>query len=104
MVPVYEISDPKNYYNLNIPRYIDSLEEEDLQDIEAHLIGGIPNRDIEDLSAYWNVFSSLKDDLFITSERNGYSFPKVEKSEIKSAIFKNPNFISYSEKVEGKFK
>ena len=32
----------KNEYNLNIPRYIDSQEPEDIQDIEAHLKGGIP--------------------------------------------------------------
>ncbi len=44
MVPTAEIADPKNDYNLNIPRYIDSQEEEDLQDIEAHLKGGIPTK------------------------------------------------------------
>ncbi len=44
MVPNSEIADPKNDYNLNIPRYIDSQEEEDLQDIEAHLKGGIPKQ------------------------------------------------------------
>ncbi|MEI7858038.1 MAG: type I restriction-modification system subunit M, partial [Methanomicrobiales archaeon] len=35
MVPLSEIADPKNDYNLNIPRYIDSTEPEDLQDIEG---------------------------------------------------------------------
>jgi len=103
MVPVSEISDPKNDYNLNIPRYIDSLEEEDLQDIEAHLLGGIPNRDIEDLSAYWNVFPSLKDTLFVPSERERYSVLKVEKSEIKTAILENPDFVSYSRRTEENF-
>ena len=33
MVPLTEIADPKNDYNLNIPRYIDSSEPEDLQDL-----------------------------------------------------------------------
>jgi type I restriction enzyme M protein len=37
MVPLSEISDPKNEYNLNLPRYINSSESEDLQDIAAHL-------------------------------------------------------------------
>lgn len=41
MVPVEEIAG--NEYNLNIPRYIDSQEEEDIQDIEAHLLGGYPS-------------------------------------------------------------
>ena len=50
MVPLAEISDPKNDFNLNLPRYIDSTEPEDLQDIDAHLRGGIPIRDIDDLA------------------------------------------------------
>jgi type I restriction enzyme M protein len=41
MVPVEEIANPKNDYNLNLPRYIDSIEPEDLQDIDGHLRGGI---------------------------------------------------------------
>ena len=42
MVPLSEIADPKNDFNLNIPRYIDSSEPEDIQDLHAHLHGGIP--------------------------------------------------------------
>ena len=49
MVPVAEIADPKNDFNLNLPRYIDSTEPEDLQDIDGHLRGGIPERDIDAL-------------------------------------------------------
>jgi type I restriction enzyme M protein len=39
----------KNDYNLNLPRYIDSTEPEDRQDIEGHLRGGIPAADVEAL-------------------------------------------------------
>ena len=49
MVPLAEIADPKNDYNLNIPRYIDSSEPEDIQDLHAHLHGGIPERDLDAL-------------------------------------------------------
>ena len=49
MVPMSEIADPKNDYNLNIPRYIDSSEPEDIQDLHAHLHGGIPDRDLDAL-------------------------------------------------------
>ena len=41
MVSLAEIA--ANDYNLNIPRYIDSSEAEDLHDIAAHLLGGIPD-------------------------------------------------------------
>ena len=58
MVPLAEIE--ANDFNLNLPRYIDSTEPEDLQDIEAHLKGGIPDRDIDDLAAYWQVFPAVR--------------------------------------------
>ena len=35
MVSVSEIADPRNYCNLNLPRYIDTSEPEDLQDIDG---------------------------------------------------------------------
>jgi len=54
MVPLAEIA--SNDYSLNIPRYIDSSEPEDLHDLSAHLQGGIPNRDIDALNAYWQVW------------------------------------------------
>ena len=62
MVPVAEIE--ANDFNLNLPRYIDSSEPEDLQDIEAHLKGGIPVRDVDQLAAYWDVFPKMRQDLF----------------------------------------
>ena len=103
MVPNSEIADPKNNFNLNIPRYIDSQEEEDMQDIEAHLKGGIPNKDIEDLSRFWNVCPSMKNTLFMPSERDGYSILKVEQPKIKQAIYENPDFSAYNLKVNNAF-
>jgi len=61
-----------NDYNLNIPRYIDSSEPEDLHDLNAHLNGGIPQGDIDALDHYWRVFPTLKADLF-QETRPGYS-------------------------------
>lgn len=103
MVPLSEISDQKNDYNLNIPRYIDNQEEEDLQDIGAHLRGGIPQKDVEDLENYWHAYPSLKNLLFKESSRKGYYSLNVNKSEIKSIIFNHPEFIVYSDKVEKLF-
>ncbi len=72
MVPTAEIAAAKNEYNLNITRYIDSQETEDIQDIEAHLSGGIPDRDIEALHSYWAVYPALKTDLLKPAVRSGY--------------------------------
>lgn len=49
LVPLDEIE--KNDFNLNLPRYIDTQEAEDIQDIGGHLHGGIPTRDIDALGA-----------------------------------------------------
>ncbi|HRD26302.1 MAG TPA: type I restriction-modification system subunit M, partial [Methanoculleus sp.] len=72
MVPVSEIASPANDYNLNIPRYIDSSEPEDLHDLDAHLNGGIPVRDVDALQPYWSVFPTLRDALFRSNGRPGY--------------------------------
>ncbi len=103
IIPVSEIADPKNDYNLNIPRYIDSQEAEDLQDIEAHLLGDIPNRDIDDLQKYWQVYPTLKNSLFKKSKRTGYSKLSIAKEEIKNTIFKHPEFITFSKKMDAVF-
>ncbi|EFK96122.1 type I restriction-modification system, M subunit [sediment metagenome] len=95
-----EISDPKNDYNLNIPRYIDSQEEEDIHNIEAHLLGGIPDKDAEDLSNYWEAFPSLKQVLFAPSVRAGFNDLHVEQAQVKKTIFEHLDFTSYSKKID----
>ncbi len=104
LVPLAEISDPRNDYNLNIPRYIDNSEEEDLQDISAHLLGGIPNRDIENLSAYWGIFPDLRKKLFKSNGRAGYSEMKVEASQVKPTIFAHPEFTTFNQTITALFK
>jgi len=97
LVSIQEIADAKNDYNLNIPRYIDSQEAEDLQDIEAHLLGGIPQTDIDALNAYWEVYPTLRKELFkVDSKRKNYSQLKVKSSHIQLTIFGHQDFINYS--------
>ncbi|MFZ4614806.1 MAG: type I restriction-modification system subunit M [Rectinemataceae bacterium] len=92
LVPMEEIA--KNDFNLNLPRYIDSAESEDLQDIEAHLLGGIPERDIEALGDYWKVFPGLRAELYAPL-RPGYSQMRVEPAKIKVSIFGHPEFTAF---------
>jgi len=103
IIPISEIEDSKNDYNLNIPRYIDSQEAEDLQDIEAHLLGDIPNCDIDDLSKYWEVYSTLKSTLFKPGKRANYSALCIAKEEIKNTIFHNPEFTAFSKQMDAVF-
>jgi type I restriction enzyme M protein len=97
MVPVSEISDAKNDYNLNLPRYIDSTEAEDIQDISAHLRGGIPNRDLDGLARYWQVIPGVRAALFKKADRPGYSQLRIPAAEIKTAIFAHPEFTAFNE-------
>lgn len=93
MVPLSEIA--SNDYNLNIPRYIDSSEPEDLHDLSAHLQGGIPNRDIDALERYWQVFPSIRATLF-ENAREGYSKALVKASEVKSTILNHDEFKTFA--------
>ncbi|KAB2949520.1 MAG: type I restriction-modification system subunit M [Phycisphaerae bacterium] len=97
MVPVSEIASPANDYNLNIPRYVDSSEPEDLHDLHAHLNGGIPNRDINLLEPYWTVFPSLRRKLFKHNGHKGYSEPRVEAQKVKPTILAHDEFTTYAE-------
>ena len=81
-------------YNLNLPRYIDSSEAEDLQDIEAHLRGGIPERDIDALEAYWQVCPKLREALF-QPLRAGYLELAVAPAELKATITAHPQFAGF---------
>ena len=97
LVPLAEISDPKNDFNLNLPRYIDSTEPEDLQDIDGHLRGSIPVRDIDALERYWQVFPAVRATLFAPGDRPGYCQLKGEVGDIKAAIFGHAEFAAYNE-------
>ena len=97
MVPVAEIASPANDYNLNIPRYIDASDPEDLHDLDAHLHGGIPDRDLDALGAYWEVFPSLRQALFVGNGRVGYSEARVET--VKAAILDHGEFKCYMKQV-----
>ena len=99
LVPVEEIADPKNDYNLNLPRYIDSTEPEDMQDIDGHLRGGIPKRDIDDLDRYWQVIPGVRSTLFKEADRPSYCQLRLPVAEVKPAIFGHPEFTAFNESV-----
>lgn len=100
MVPVEEIE--KNGFNLNLARYIDSQQAEDLQDIDGHLRGGIPVRDADDLQRYWNVCPKLRETLF-KANRSGYVDLGVDKAAIKSTIYEHPEFATFITNMNAHF-
>lgn len=92
----------KNEYNLNIPRYIDSSKPEDLQDIDAHLNGGIPEADIDTMQKYWDIFANLKNKLFSVM-RDGYYKLNVDNDDLRNTIYNDEEFLGYAYRIDGAF-
>ena len=84
----------KNEYNLNIPRYVDSSEAPESWDIYASMFGGIPKKEIEELSAYWQTFPELKTDLF-TNDLGEHVH--ILEGNVKDIIKNHPNVVSFKE-------
>jgi type I restriction enzyme M protein len=102
MVPLQEIADPKNAFNLNLPRYIDSSEPEDIQDIDGHLRGGIPERDLEALGPYWKVMPGLRAALS-KPLRPGYAQLKTPIAEVRPVILGHPEFVAFNDSAFRRF-
>ncbi len=100
MVSLDEIE--KNDYNLNIPRYIDSTEEEDVQDIYAHLHGGIPKKDIDNIEGL-KVFRKLKVDLLEEKEQDYYHL-KVDTDQLQEFVGKSEEVKTFRSNVLAIFK
>lgn len=89
----------ENDYNLNITRYIYGQEGEDLQDIDAHLRGGIPDADIEALSDYWDICPSLRSVFFKAARRKGYSELKIPLEEVSTTMLAHKEFEGFRDHI-----
>jgi type I restriction enzyme M protein len=99
MVPISEIADEKNDFNLNLPRYIDTSDPEDLHDLDAHLNGGIPERDIDALGDFWKVLPELRKSLFNSAGRHGYLNLAVPANEVPATIADSDEFKKFSAQI-----
>ncbi|WP_428420747.1 N-6 DNA methylase [Methylibium sp.] len=106
-VPLAEIADAKNDFNLNLPRYIDSSDPEDLHDITAHLRGGIPARDLDDpaspLAPYWQVLPGVRSGFFGSAGPGSYLQLKLPLPDLKAAILGHAEFQAFNEKATQRF-
>ncbi len=92
----------RNEFNLNLPRYIDGRQAEDIQDIAGHLQGGIPVADVDSLAAYWAVCPGLRKTLF-AANRPGYVDLAVDKADIKTTIYEHAEFAAFIDQMNGHF-
>lgn len=85
----------ENEYNLNIPRYVDSSEENELWDLYSLMHGGIPKIELEKLNDYWNELPSLKEDLFNEIDDKHV---EISTEDISQTINNNSDVINYIKK------
>ncbi len=90
----------ENDYNLNIPRYVDSSEPEEVWDIHSIMFGGIPKTEVKNLQKYWETFPGLYDALFADISED-YEEMIVDKIEEFIADF--PSVKDYVEKYRESF-
>ena len=85
---------------MNLPRYIDSGDEADIHDLTAHLKGGIPKRDIDDLQRYWDVFTATREALFRQNGSPDYLIAQIPSDQVKSNILESTECQDYARKAE----
>src|ERR1019366_2768341 len=82
----------KHDYNLNIRRYVDNTPDPEPEDVQAHLIGGVPEAEVRARQSDFAEFGVTADALF-QSERPGYlAFlgTITAKSAIKTTLEADP--------------
>lgn len=101
LVPTAEIA--ANGYNLNLARYIDAAEAEDLHDLDAHLNGGLPDRDLDRLADVWDVMPGLRAAL-VEEDRPGYSRLRVSAETLGETVHAHPEFRAFADRVRDAFR
>src|SRR5258708_2292063 len=74
----------KHDHNLNIRRYVDNTPDSETEDVQAHLIGGIPEVEVNARHADFEKFGIMLDTR-LTPERAGY-FAFRKEIEAKTSI------------------
>lgn len=90
-----------NEYNLNIRRYVDNSPDPEIEDVKAHLLGGVPKRELAlyktEMARYGIKYTDL-----LTDKDNDYSFYKSEiseKNKIKEIIDAHKQVKALNKKV-----
>ena len=90
----------QNDYNLNIPRYVDSSEKAESWDIYASMFGGIPEAELQDLSAYWTAFPHLKAALFSPDNK---AYCHLTVANLKNAVLSHPDVVAFKTAFQNAF-
>lgn len=82
----------ENDGNLNVPRYIQKVDDTLPQNIASHLKGGIPEIDIDSIEKLWKISPKLKQEIFtcIDKTHNVYNLAMLP-DEIEMVISEDEN-------------
>lgn len=85
----------QNGGNLNIPRYIQKIDDTLPQNIAAHLKGGIPGTDIDSLKKLWGIAPNLKQEIFTCTDvaHDVYTLA-LPSDEIEGIINQDDNILA----------
>ena len=88
-------------YNLNIRRYVDNSPEPEIEDVKAHLTGGIPKREVLLFEDDFKKYGIKAMDLLADKDSDYYLFkPEItEKAKIKESLEKHPAIIKKDEEM-----
>ena len=89
----------QNAGNLNVPRYIQKIDDTLPQNIAAHLKGGIPGADIESLKRLWDISPTLKQEIFtrIDGAHDVYNLA-LPSGEIEGVIGQDSSILAEKQK------
>ena len=91
----------ENEYNLNIRRYVDNSPDSEIENVHAHLVGGVPIKEVKLYIKELKKFN-IKSNNFFEKKKEGYYQFKIEASEIskiKEIIFSLPSVTNTSSKM-----
>jgi len=102
MVPYSDITDEStNNGNMNVPRYIQKVDDSLPQNIAAHLRGGIPKHDIDTLDRLWSVSDELKDAIFTYVDPAHDIYQLALASDAIEAVFEADAHLQAEKRKEG---
>ena len=89
----------QNAGNLNVPRYIQKIDDTLPQNIAAHLKGGIPGTDVESLRRLWDISPTLKQEIFTRmDEAHDVYTLALPSAEIEGTIGQDASILSEKQK------
>ena len=86
----------KEDYNFNIRRYVDNSPPAEPQDVKAHLHGGIPTEEVDELQAYWTNYPNVRKELFgpLKEDYSQFTNTIAEKEDLKTHLLAHTDVLS----------